>query len=114
MSVTPEGKIVQSIVNYLKARKRQGDRVWWLKTHGGPMQRSGIPDLHIILNGRAYWVEVKVPGKRPTRLQEHTLQEIGEAGGCPLGYIYAAWVDSLEDLKKLLGEPYETKRSANT
>lgn len=54
------------------------------------MGKAGLPDLLAIRGGRAYWIEVKQPGGKPTRLQEHRLDELRGAG-CGAGV--AASVD---------------------
>lgn len=71
-----ESAITRSIVT---AAKGLG---WWtFKVAGGPMQTSGIPDLLCLKGGRAVFLEVKQPGKKPTPLQVHRMQEIREIGG---------------------------------
>jgi hypothetical protein len=54
---------------------------WTFKIAGGPMQMSGVPDLLCLKNGRAVFLEVKQPGKKPTDLQVHRIKEIREIGG---------------------------------
>jgi hypothetical protein len=70
--MTPEGKVTAAINRHLRKLKAAGEPVWWVKLHGGPMQRAGIPDLLVIYKGRTFFVEVKAPGQKPTRLQCHT------------------------------------------
>lgn len=43
--------------------------------------RAGIPDFLIILNGKAWFVELKRPGSIPTRIQFKTGEEIRNHGG---------------------------------
>ncbi|ADV45492.1 VRR-NUC domain-containing protein [Nitratifractor salsuginis] len=43
--------------------------------------RAGIPDILACVNGRFVAIEVKVPGKEATKLQDLHLQRIKEAGG---------------------------------
>lgn len=60
---------------------------WWaMKNHGGAYSVAGLPDLLCIKNGRAVWAEVKRPGETPTRIQEHTLRKLAEAG-CRVGVV---------------------------
>jgi hypothetical protein len=71
-----ESSITKSIVTSAKARG------WWtFKIAGGPMQTSGIPDLLCIKHGRAVFLEVKQPGKKPTPIQEQRIREIRTTGG---------------------------------
>lgn len=71
-----ESSITKSIVTLAKSLG------WWtFKIAGGPMQTSGIPDLLCIRGGRAVFLEVKQPGKKPSPLQAHRMKEIREVGG---------------------------------
>ena len=54
-----------------------------MKIHGGPYQMSGVPDLLCVKEGRAVWLEVKQPGKRPTDVQVRRMNEIERVGGSP-------------------------------
>jgi len=89
---TPEKTIVQKV---MAEAKRLG---WWrLNVHGGPYQMAGLPDILVIKDGRAAWMEVKVPGKDPTRRQEHRIRELINEAGCP-----ATVVRSVGDAKEFL------------
>lgn len=71
-----ESTITKSIQVSAKARG------WWvLKVAGGAFQRPGIPDLLCVKHGRAVWLEVKQPGKKPTPLQTHVIGELRSLGG---------------------------------
>lgn len=73
-----ESSIVAAIVRVAKAEG------WWvMKIHGGPYQMSGVPDLLCIKDGRAVWLEVKQPGKKPTEIQCRRMNEIERVGGSP-------------------------------
>jgi hypothetical protein len=55
---------------------------WWtFKIAGGPMQTAGVPDLLCVKHGRAVFLEVKQPGKKPSPLQAQRIKEIREIGG---------------------------------
>jgi hypothetical protein len=74
--VALESTITKSIQVSAKARG------WWvLKVAGGAFQRPGIPDLLCVKHGRAVFLEVKQPGKKPTPLQVHVMQELKNVGG---------------------------------
>lgn len=79
--MTPETRLVNALVKHLRQRKANGDKLWWIKIHGSPLQRAGAPDLLICFNGRFVAVEVKTPEGKATRLQIHTLKLINEAMG---------------------------------
>lgn len=82
---TPEKTIVNKV---MAEAKRLG---WWvLNVHGGPYQMAGLPDILVIKDGRAAWMEVKVPGNDPTRLQRHRIRELIETAGCPATVVYSA------------------------
>ena len=95
-----EKTIVAAIMRALKAR---GVR-WMLKTHGGPYQASGLPDIIAIApgTGRFLGIEVKRPGGRVTDLQKATLARINEAGGVA-GVAYCT-EDALALLMRASGE----------
>lgn len=93
MSTGESEKIVQrKIVDMLKRND-----FWVLKIHGGMYQRPGIPDLLAIKDGKAYWLEVKRPGKKPTALQNKILSEL-QAVGCVAGF-----ADSVDDARRIVG-----------
>lgn len=75
MRTTKESAIVVRIVAALKKRG-----CFVIKLHGGPMQRSGLPDLLVLLDGRAVFLEVKRPGEQATPLQVHTLRLLRVVG----------------------------------
>lgn len=76
MSKGPEGQYVTRLLGEL--RKLPGSR-WW-KTHGGPWQEPGIPDIVGCLRGRMVAVEVKVKGNTTTPKQEAFLRSLSAAG----------------------------------
>lgn len=87
-----EASIVASIVRVSKALG------WYtLKIHGGPFQVSGIPDLLCVRTGRAVWMEVKQPGRRPTAIQKRRMEELERFGGTP-----CAVVTSKEEAREFL------------
>ena len=87
-----EKTITNSIIRYAKEAG-----LWHMKIHGGPYQTPGIPDLLIIKEGRAYFLEVKQPGKRPTKLQEQRMEDIRKRGKA-----VAEWVTSREQAEEVL------------
>ena len=87
-----EATLVKAILAELKA---QG--AWARKIHGSAYN-AGLPDVAAVVNGRAVWLEAKVPGERPTTLQQKTIDAICAAGGI------AAVVTSVEDVRAVLAE----------
>jgi Holliday junction resolvase len=57
---------------------------WWtMKNHGNAYSLKGLPDVLVIKDGRAAWMEVKRPGHDATRVQEHRMRELAKVG-CPV------------------------------
>lgn len=73
-----ERSIVAAIV---KALRTAYPGIWISKTHGSQYSRAGIPDLLVCApGGRFVALEVKRPGKKPTKLQEIELAHLKRAG----------------------------------
>ena len=91
-----EKVIVNDIIKYIK--KRFGAGRFVVKTHGGPFQASGLPDIVLIApGGRFVGLEVKRPGLgKVTALQNAVIHKINESGG------YASVVYSVEDARAAL------------
>lgn len=78
------------LVNRMKdAIREEFPDAFHAKIHGSPYQRSGLPDLVVILSGRVAGLEVKAaaPGEsdeharqRVTPLQQACLDEMARAG----------------------------------
>ena len=81
-------------------QKRAKSRGWWvMKIAGGPFQRAGVPDLLLIKSGKAVFLEVKQPGKKPTPLQVQVMREIEGVGGA-----VTAVVTSVKEAESILSE----------
>lgn len=63
---------------------------WWaMKIHGNAFTTAGVPDVLVVKNGRAAWMECKRPGEEPTRIQQHRMRELATAG-CPVAVVRSA------------------------
>lgn len=63
--------------------------VW--KAAAGPYSQGGIPDICMVLNGHAFFFEVKRPEVgRLSKLQELTIKKINAAGGTAAVVSYPA------------------------
>lgn len=66
-----------------KLLKRRG--AWVVKFHGGGQgpykTKVGVPDLLCCYRGRFLAIEVKQPGKKPSPIQQHEIEQIVAAGG---------------------------------
>lgn len=51
------------------------------KVHGGPHQRKGLPDITGCFEGAFFGIEMKLPGNKPTPIQQAVLDKIEAAGG---------------------------------
>ena len=72
-----EKTIVRNIQKYIKTLPN----AWCVKTHGGPHQAAGLPDLVVIYLGCTVWFEVKNEKGKVTALQAATHQRMADAGG---------------------------------
>ena len=89
-----EKQIIKNITRWLNQRS-----VWWMKTHGSPYTRAGIPDLLLLYQGKAMFLEVKQPGKKPTAIQRAAMIRITSVGKVP-----CAIVHSVKDVRDVLEE----------
>lgn len=53
---------------------------WEKRWGGGKYIKSGMPDMHIVVNGISVEVELKAPNGRPSELQIQKLNQIDDAG----------------------------------
>ena len=87
-----EKDIVAAIMRWLKTVPH----CFAWKEHIGMYGTAGVPDVICCLDGRFFAFEVKTPEGRLTKLQEHTIQRIKDAGG------HAFVVRSVDDVKAVL------------
>lgn len=69
---------------------------WSMKNHGSAFSLAGVPDVLVIKDGKACWMEVKRPGEKPTPIQVARMRELASVG-CPV-----AVVTSGDEAKKFL------------
>ena len=67
---TPPDKMIARPIGYYE--KRWG---------GGTFTKSGLPDLHIVINGMSVDVELKAQNGRPSALQKIMIKQKRNAGG---------------------------------
>lgn len=71
-----EGKAQQKTIRYAKAIGLKVKR-----NYMGPGAEVGWPDLEIFYpQGRILLIEMKAPGKKPKKIQEHRAKELRELG----------------------------------
>lgn len=90
-----ENTLQRKIQKYLK--ENLPNSVVW-KNHGNQYSVIGLPDIMCVYNGKILCIEVKLPGNKPTKLQEITLQKLSTAGAI------TAVAYSIEDVQKILLE----------
>jgi len=76
-----ETQFTNKLKHYIeKYTDKTRHRVFFLKIHGGLMQRAGIPDVFIAFDGMRVWLEVKCGKNIPQLNQELTIREMKAAG----------------------------------
>lgn len=86
-----ESDLVSAIMTLLRT-----NGFYCIKLHGGPYMQPGLPDILAIRYGRAFFFEVKLPGRKPTRIQEHVMKELREHGAP------AVVVTSVDEVQEVL------------
>lgn len=79
MAMTPEKKVKNKVVALLK---EAGAYYFYPVTSG--YGASGVPDIIVCYRGRFLGIECKAGRNKPTKLQEHHLEQIRKAGGIPM------------------------------
>lgn len=79
----PETSLVKKIMTWLEA-----DGGWWMKVHGSPFQKAGVPDIIGCYKGRFTGIEVKMPGNYPTLIQRACMNLL-KAAGARVGVAYS-------------------------
>ncbi len=75
------------VANVMAVARSMG--YWTIKNHGSQFSVAGLPDVLLIKEGRAVWLEAKRPGEEPTRIQEHRMRELIGVG-CPVAVVRSA------------------------
>jgi len=73
-------------------------RGWFLKVWGGGMQKSGIPDMILCVNGIFVAIELKSPVGRASEIQKINITRINQSGGIGI-ILYPA---GFENFKKII------------
>ena len=88
-----ENTLQRKIQKYLK--ENLPNSVVW-KNHGDQYSVKGMPDIMCVYERNIICIEVKIPGNKPTKLQEVTLKKLSKAGAIT-GVAY-----SIDDVKQML------------
>lgn len=94
--------------------KKRWPNSWVFKVHGGPMQKTGIPDLLIVIDGLMIGAEVK--HQKPRESLEHARNRATPGQRAQIAKINAAGavagvVTSVEETFALIEQAFE-KRAA--
>ena len=91
--MTLESTITKNIMNMAK---REG----WdpRKYHGNSFTVAGTPDIFCLRESHCVWLEVKQPGKHPTKIQQHQMKVLSTGpAGTPCFVVH-----SVEEAKEAL------------
>ncbi len=72
---------------------------YYEKRWGGGYSKSGLPDMHLVVNGISIDVELKGPGGKPSELQKHNIRQINEGGSIAL-LLYPEGFETFKELMK--------------
>ena len=86
----------QDLVDKIKAYLSKQPNTFHWKEHGGVYGTAVIPDIIVCYKGKFVGLECKAKGRKPTVLQQITINKINRAGGI------AKVVYDLEEVKELL------------
>lgn len=75
-----ESRFQAQVMKYIKSR---GGEVF--NVHGHPMQRRGVPDLWVCLNGVQVWLELKWERGTYKTIQLITMEKFRKAGALAYG-----------------------------
>ena len=88
----------KQVENQIKKWLEQNN-YWYFKVHGGPFQKTGVPDIIACMNGRFVAIEVKrSDGGIVSELQKAQIQKIKDSGGV------AGVASSIEEFLQILKE----------
>ena len=95
----PESKLDKKIQDYCEK-----NNIWVMKVWGNGMQRSGIPDLIMCVDGAFVALETKIGYNKASKLQEYEIKKINESGG------YASTCYSMDEFLKTVDYIKKYKR----
>jgi len=101
-----ESKVIDNIKKYFKKKYPE---CCITKVHVSPIHNRGFPDLLILTLKGVYFIEVKAPGKRPTRLQETRLNEFKKASDPSKVFCYWATCEKKNPKELIFYDPKSNK-----
>ena len=114
--MTPETKFKNEVQKWLISqgiyqagtpshRQTKPIRGWFVKIWGGGMQKEGIPDILMCVNGIFISLELKSAKGRPSELQKKNTAMVNESKG--IGIIL--YPDGFENFKTIIGGVLDCK-----
>lgn len=92
----PEARLSKRIIQAWRERGAFCFKVW-----GSAHQMAGIPDIVGVYKGRFIACETKMPGNKPSAIQQHRISQIEAAGGlCVVAYSVEEAEELLERLER--------------
>jgi len=99
------------IKKFMEEVKKKHPSCWFFKSHGQPMQVRGIPDIILCFYGIFVGIEFKIIRDfqmKITPYQQHTLEEIHNAGGFPV----IVWYHNKQEKYGVLKHSFNTIKKA--
>lgn len=94
--MTPEKKIQNEILKYLKKLKDNNEPIFYERRQaGGFSYKKGIPDIYVVYNGIHIEIEVKAEKGEPSPLQEKFEQMCKK---CNILYLRTKSVEEVSNL----------------
>ena len=78
---------------------------YYEKRWGGGYSKSGLPDMHIVVNSISIDVELKASNGKPSELQKHNIRQINQAGSIAV----LLYPEGFEDFQKIVEGVIECK-----
>lgn len=99
--MTPEKRVQNSIINYLKKMKKEGKPVYVERRQaGGFSYKMGIADVYTVIDGFHIEIEVKAPGGKLRPMQEKWKQQ------CEENNIFYICSDNVDDFIQKINDIY--------
>ncbi len=96
-----EAKLQQKIIRKLNMIPNT-----WAKAHVANLYTGrGHPDIYGVCKGRFFAGEVKLPGEKPTTIQQVVLKKLKECGA--LTFLWYSVEQAVRDINKLRGDNNE-------
>ena len=78
---------------------------YYEKRWGGGYSKSGLPDMHVVINGISIDVELKASNGRPSELQKHNIRQINNSGSVAV----LLYPEGFEEFKNIMERVIQCK-----